>query len=195
MRQKLAVLTALLVIASGAAFAQSASDTVTVTARNIGIFQFDISGTSFNFGDVDADGNTSSTGVTGARNGGDDGATYTATGVTTFNIKSAPSRTVRIFNASTTSTINWGASDRLSVRVPTTGLPGSPTSCGFIDFDTNGDGGGGACAAGNLVHTVTVGNGSNDADGSLDLELEVLDADATSTLSNTWTVVLTASGT
>jgi len=195
MKQKWIVIAALLVVSAGSAWAQSASDSFSVSARNIGIFQFDIVGTTFDFGDVDADGNTSTTGVTGARNGGDTGAIYTQAAATTFTCSSAPSRTVRVFNGSTTSTINWGAADRLSLQVPTSGLPGTPTSCGYVAFGTNGDGGAGNCASGNLAHSITVGNGSNAATGNIDLQLEVLDSDATSASANSWTVVLTAAGT
>lgn len=177
--------------ATGSALAQSANGSVSVTAANVGIFEFTITDAAFDFGNVDASGNLSSTGVSGVRNGTDDGAIYSADAATTWTCSSAPSRTVRVYNASAASTINWGTADRLSLRVPTTGLPVGSTSCGLLTFSTAGDGGAGACASGNLVHSVDAGNGSNSASGNLDLQLEVLDSDGTG--SNTWTVVLTAS--
>jgi len=188
----LSVFLVALIAAAGSAQAQSATDSFSVTAANQGIFLFNIVGTSFDFGTLTADGTTSSTGVAGARNGANNGATYTAAGVTTWTCNSAPSRTVRVFNASTTATINWGTADRLSLQIPSAGLPSGSTSCGYKTFTTAGDGGVGSCGSGNLVHSVATGNGSNAATGSLDLRLDVLDADTTG--ANTWTVVLTASG-
>ena len=184
----------MVVVAAAAsnAFAQSANDSINVTAANRGIFVFDIAGAAFDFGNVDAEGNVSSTGVAGARNGSDTGAVYTATAATAWTCRSAPQRTVRILNASTTATINWGTADRLSMEVPSAGLPGGSVSCGYKAFSATGDGGAGSCGAGNLVHTVLTGNGANATTGQLDLRLDVLDTDATG--ANTWTVVLTASG-
>ena len=180
-------------IAGGSsAFAQSASASVTVTAANNGIFQFTLASAAFDFGTVDAQGTLSSTGVTGARNGSDTGSVYSANAATTWTARSAPPRTVRVYNASSASTIGWGTADRLRVRVPTTGLPAGSTSCGLINFSTSGDGGAGSCTNGALVHTVATGNGSNARTGNLDLELSVLDADSPG--SNSWTVVLTATG-
>lgn len=178
--------------AAGSAFAQSAGDSINVTAVNNGIFVFNIAGASFDFGTVDADGTVSSTGVPGARNGSDTGSVYSATAATTWTCRSAPQRSVRILNASTTATVNWGTADRLSMQIPAAGLPGGSVSCGYKTFTTTGDGGAGGCAAGNLVHSVPTGNGANARTGNLDLRLDVLDTDATG--ANTWTVVLTASG-
>ncbi|MFQ5718294.1 MAG: hypothetical protein ACE5IK_01985 [Acidobacteriota bacterium] len=195
MRRKLllvAALPAALLMAPGETRAQVVSDTITVSARNLGVFTFNIADTTFDFGDVDANGTTSSTGVTGARNGANDGAVYTATGATTWTASSAPARTVRVFNASTASTITWGVADRLSLQIPAAGLPAGSVSCGLLPFSTAGDGGIGACAGGNLVHTVDVRNGGNSVAGTLDLQLSVLDVDVAGT--NTWTVVLTAAG-
>ena len=183
---------AFLAVAGGTALAQSSSDSISVTAANNGIIELTIADAAFDFGNVDADGTLSSTGVSGARNGGDNGAVYSATAATTRTARSAPPRTVRIYNASSASTIGWGTADRLRLRVPTTGLPGGSTSCGLIDFSDTGDGGAGSCSNGALVHSVNVGNGSNARTGNLDLELDVLDADSTG--SNSWTVVLTATG-
>jgi hypothetical protein len=188
----IATLSLLAVVGAGVAEAQSGNGQINVRARNIGIFEFTITDTDFDFGDVDSNGTLSSTGVVGARNGGDDGAVYNADAATTWTCSSAPPRTVRIHNASTTSVINWGTADRLSVRIPDGTLPGGSTSCGLIDFTTTGDGGVGSCASGALVHSVGVGNGSNTVTGNLDFELDVLDADGAGI--NTWTVVLTATG-
>jgi hypothetical protein len=182
----------MIVAATSGASAQSAGDSVNVTAANNGIFLFNIVGTSFDFGNVDANGDISSTGVTGARNGSNTGAVYTAAAATTWTCNSAPQRTVRVFNASTTATVNWGTADRLSLQIPATGLPGGSTSCGYKTFSTAGDGGAGNCGAGNLVHGVVTGNGANSRTGNLDFRLDVLDTDATG--ANSWTVVLTASG-
>ena len=77
------------------------------------------------------------------------------------------------------------------MQIPTTGL-GSGSSCGYLTFSTVGDGGAGACASGALVHSVTVGNGGNSVTGNLDFQLVVDDTDGPGT--NTWTVVLTATG-
>jgi hypothetical protein len=178
-------------LAGGAVLAQSDTDSITVTAANLGVFEFNITDATFDFGDVDADGTLSSGGVSGARNGANDGAVYDASAATSWTCRSAPPRTVRVYNASTTATINWGVADRLRVRVPTTGLPGS-TSCGFVDFSVTGDGSS-ACNNGELVHSVSVGNGGNAVTGSVDFELDVLDVDDPG--SNSWTVVLTATGT
>jgi hypothetical protein len=189
----LAAIAAVAVIAAtGGAFAQSAGDSITVTAANNGIFLFNIVGASFDFGNVDANGNTSSAGVPGARNGSNNGAVYTAAAATTWTCNSAPQRTVRIFNASTTATVNWGTADRLSMQIPVTGLPGGSTSCGYKAFSTTGDGGAGSCGSGNLVHSVVTGNGTSGRTGNFDFRLDVLDTDATG--ANTWTVVMTASG-
>ena len=146
----------LLVAGATSAWAQPASDSVTVTAQNRGIFLFDITDASFDFGEVDAAGNLSSTGVSGARNGGDTGAIYTASAATTWTCSSAPSRTVRVYNASTASTINWGTADRLSMQIPTTGLPAGSTSCGMVAFGTTGDGGAGTCASGALGQMIAI---------------------------------------
>ncbi len=175
---------------SGVAFGQP-GDTTGVTAASAGVFTFNIAGASFSFGNVNANGTVSSTGIPGARNGTNTGAVYTATAATTWTSSSAPSRTVRIFNASTTSTIAWGTADRLSLRIPNTGLPPPANSCGYKVFSSTGDGGM-SCGGGNLLRLLFVGNGANSRTGTLDLRLEVLDTDVAGT--NSWTVVLTANG-
>lgn len=169
---------------------QSAS--ITVNATNSGVFTFTIAAASYNFGTVDANGtaNIGGTGlITGVRNGGNTGSTYTATSATQWTLASAPSRPVHIFNASTTSVLAWGIANRLEMQIPTTLVPGSPASCGFLTFGTTGDGGAG-CASGNLIHNFNAGNGANAVTGNLDFRLTVLDVDATG--ADTWTVTLTA---
>jgi hypothetical protein len=188
----IATLSLLVVVGAGDAEAQSGNGQINVRANNIGIFEFTITDANFDFGDVDSNGTLSTAGVSGVRNGGNNGAIYSADGATTWTCSSAPPRTVRIHNASTASTITWGTADRLRVRVPTTGLPAGSTSCDLVDFTATGDGGAGSCANGALVHSVAVGNGNNAAIGNLDFELDVLDADIAGI--NTWTVVLTALG-
>ena len=123
----IATLSLLVVVGAGDAAAQSGNGQINVRARNIGIFEFTITDTDFDFGDVDSNGTLSSTGVAGARNGGNNGAVYNADAATTWTCSSAPPRTVRIHNASTTSVVNWGTADRLSVRAPDGTLPGGST--------------------------------------------------------------------
>lgn len=183
------LVTVVALFAAVGVFAQSASDSITVTATNNGLFSFNIAAATYAFGTVDSNG-TLSVGGTAALTGADDatGSTYSANAATTWSAQSAPSRTVRVFNASTTAVVGWGTADRLSMRIPAVG---GGTSCGLIAFGTVGDGAS-ACASGNLIHSMTVGNGANDVDGNLDFSLRVNDTDGTG--SNTWTVVLTAAG-
>lgn len=173
-----------LLAATAGAWAQS--DTITVSAQNRGVLELSFSSATFDFGQVDADGATSSTGVSGARNGADDGATYTQAAAATWTVRSAPPRTVRLYNDSTTSSIVWGTADRLRLEVP------GSNSCGALDFSSTGDSGSHACGSGVLVHSVSAGNGSNAATGDLNLELDVMDVDVTGT--NSWTVVVTTVG-
>lgn len=170
------------------------SDSITVSASNAGVFTFDITAASYSFGTIDAAG-TAASGFTApaptvATNAS--GAVYTATTASTWTSSSAPARTVRVFNASTTSTIVWGTANRLAIQIPTTNLGVGATSCGFITFGTTGDGGAGACASGNLVHSVAVGMNANSKTGNLDLQVTVDNTDTTG--SNSWTVLLTATG-
>lgn len=179
-----------LAIGLGRAWAQPVSDSLTVTATNVGRFNFTIASAAFDFGNVNADGVTSSTGILGGRNGSNTGAIYTANAATTWSCTSSPTRLVRIFNASTTATIGWGTADRLSMRIPATGLPPPATSCGFKTFTTVGDAGSTSCVSGNLLRSMTVGTGAMARSGNLDFQLDVLDTDVMGT--NTWMVVLTA---
>ena len=188
--KKLTLVVLVVLFGAVGAFAQTASDSLTVTATNQGIFSFNIAAASYAFGTVNANG-TQNVGGTELITGSSDatGATYDAPGATTWSAQSAPSRTVRIFNASSVSVIGWGSEDRLSMGIPAVG---GGTSCGLKAFGTDGDGGLASCTLGNLIHSMTVGNGTNDVDGDLDFQLRVENTDGTG--SNTWTVVLTAAG-
>ncbi|HUF16969.1 MAG TPA: hypothetical protein VMS12_02865 [Thermoanaerobaculia bacterium] len=191
MKKYLSLVAVVILFGTAGVFAQvTASDSITVTATNQGIFSFNIADASYAFGTVNANGAANVGGtdaLTGTPFAG--GATYTASAASTWSAQSAPARTVRIFNASTTSVIGWGTADRLAMGIPSSNQGG--TSCGLVAFGTTGDGLS-ACANGNLIHGVAVGNGANDADGDLDFQLTVDDTDAAG--SNTWTVVLTAAG-
>lgn len=177
-----------LVVLFGAvgAFAQTASDSITVTATNQGIFTFQIDDAAYAFGTVDSNGTTSGSGVPGSAISG--GALYVATQASSWEVRSAPQRTVRIYNSSFVApTLGWGAGtqDRLRMRIP------GANTCGFKSFSTIGDGSS-ACSNGELYSGITAGNGTNAASGDLDFELTVLDTDAAGT--NTWIVQLTAAG-
>lgn len=168
------------------------SDSIAVTASNAGVFTFNIVAAAYSFGTVDSSGTANIGGtqaITGVRNGGDTGATYTAAAATTWTSSSAPTRTVHIFNASAGSSIIWGTADRLEMQIPNTGL-GAAVSCGYRTFSTTGNGGAGGCGSGNLIHGITVGNGASSKTGNLDFRLTVLDTDIIG--SNSWTVTLTA---
>ncbi len=185
---------AVCMLAASTAFAVVASDSIIVTASNGGVFTFNIAAATYDFGTVDANGTTSSKGIAGSRNSADTGSTYLALAATTWTVASAPPRAVHIFNASTNASgiFGWGVSDRLEMQIPTTGLPGTPATCGFKTFLTaSGDGGvSPSCTIGNLVTTFSAGNGANSVTGNLDFRLTVLDVDVTG--SNTWVVTLTA---
>jgi hypothetical protein len=187
------VRTAVLLVAglglASAAHAQvTASDSISVRADNRGIFEFTIAEASFDFGDVDASGAVlpgTGAGVTGnGRNGGDTGGSYTATAAANWTCRSAPSRTVKIYNDSTTA-VGSLAGDRLEMQIP---AAGGGASQGFKQFSTDS-----GTPAGDLVTGMTVGNGANGVSGTVDFQLTVLDSDPTGV--TTWTVVLTASGT
>lgn len=186
------------VIGVGSATAQTDSKSITVSAANSGSFVLTINQATYAFGAVDSNG-TANTGGTESLTGTRAGtvATYTSGNVTTFSVLSAPVRTVRIFNASTASTINWGTADRLSVGIPTTGLTvrggNALTSCGFKAFSATGDDASATgCTAGMLVKNFGAGNGGSQAAGFINFQLAVDDTDATG--SNSWTVTLTATG-
>lgn len=182
-----------LLAGSGAGFAQTASDSITVTATNATASRFQISATSYNFGIVQATGGPNAGGtqaLTGIPNGS--GAVFTAPAATTWTANSAPPRTIRIHNASFSSNINWGTADRLAMQIPVTNLPIGAVSCGYKTFTTVGDGGATGCGNGALVRSFSAGMGINVRTGNLDFQLTVNDADGPGT--NSWAVVLTAAG-
>jgi hypothetical protein len=191
MKKYLSLVVVVLMFGAVGVFAQSASDTITVTATNNGIFTFAIADASYAFGTVDANGTANIAGsdaLTGVPNAS--GAIYTASAASSWSASSAPARTVRIFNASTASTIVWGTANRLAMGIPTSDQGGTP--CGFVLFGTTGDGVNTCGVTGNLIHSVPVGNGANSATGDLDFRLTVDNSDIAG--SNSWTVVLTAAG-
>jgi hypothetical protein len=176
-----AVVVVMGLLGTGNAQAQvTQSQTVTVQATNQGIF-------TFNFGNVDASGAAIAgmgAGVTaGGRTGANDGGTYSATSALSWACNSAPVRTTKIYNASSTVT-GVLAGDRLEMRIP---AAGGGTSGGFKKFASQS-----GTPAGDLVTSMTVGNGGNAVNGNTDFRLTVLDADTNGATS--WTVVLTASG-
>ena len=190
MKRSLIIIAALALLGTFSVFAQSASDTITVTATNQGIFTFNIDLASYAFGTVNPNGTANAGGteaLTGTR--GATSSLYTSgTGGPNWTAASAPSRTVRLFNASTTA-VGALPAGRLALRVPAVG---GGTSCGAVAFTASGDGGAAACSSGNLIHSMTVGNGNNDVDGDLELQLTVDDVDPTGL--TTWTVIVTATG-
>ncbi len=175
-------------IGAGSAQAQvTQSQTVTVQANNQGIFIFTVSPASFNFGNVDASGAAVAgmgAGVTaGGRTGADDGGFYTATSALSWTCASAPARTTKIYNASST-VAGVLPGDRLEMQIPATG---GGTTAGYKLFASQS-----GTPAGDLVTNMTVRNGANTVNGTTDFRLTVLDADTNGATS--WTVVLTASG-
>ncbi len=187
-----ALASSILLGVSGSALAQPSSDSITVTASNQGSANFQITAASYNFGVVQSTGGANSGGtqaLTGVTSGS--GATFTAPAATSWTARSAPPRTIRIYNSSFSSVINWGTADRLAMRIPVTGLPATAVSCGFKTFTTVGDGAGG-CGNGALVRNFSAGMGINVRTGNLELQLTVDNSDGPGT--NTWAVVLTAAG-
>lgn len=191
MKKVLVLIAALTLLGAFNAFAQTASDSISVTATNNGIFTFSIDLPSYAFGTVDANGTSNAaTGGTETLGGTRVGtaATYTSGALgPNWTAASAPSRTVRIYNASTIVSGVLGG-NRLALEVP---AGGGGSTCGFKAFGTTGDGA--ACAAGILIHSMTVGNGGQAVGGDLNLRLTIDDTDPVG--ATTWTVVLTASAT
>ncbi len=182
-----AAFVAFLFVGTQSALAQRTADmSLTVTANNLGIFTCSItSSATFDFGDVDADGTLSSTGIAGVRNGANDGADYEALSAAQWQCNAAPSSTVDI-KMNSTGADHSGAggmgADNLTVRMPTA-TAGGGTSLGYRDFTSGLD----------LLTGISVGNGALTASGNIDLNLSVLDTDATG--ANTWVVKLRATGT
>ncbi len=183
-----AVMVVMALVGAGSAEAQvTQSQTVTVQANNQGIFTFTVSPASFNFGNVDASGSAIAgmgAGVTaGGRTGANDGGFYTATSALSWTCASAPARTTKIYNGSTTVT-GVLAGDRLEMQIPAVG---GGTSSGYKKFLSQS-----GTPGGDLITNMTVRNGANAVNGTTDLKLTVLDSDTNG--STSWTLVLTASG-
>ena len=182
----LTVAAAVLMLAAPATAQVSASADLVVTANNQGIFTFALTIGDFEFGNVDNDSTTaSSTGVPVTAAG--QSALYTALGADTWTCRSAPPRTVAIFNdtASAAPTLPTDVTeDQLQIRIPNVD---SGTSVGYIDANLTGSG------TGNLITGLTVGNGANEVNGNVDLRLFVEPGDGLGTMQ--WNLVLTASGT
>ena len=178
----LAAIVAFLFAGTQSALAQRTADmNITVTANNVGVFTCNLAAANFDYGDVDSDGTTSSTGVTGTRNAADDGAFYDAT-ATTWSCRAAPSSSVDIALTSVGAdhTVGSMGDDNLQVSIPATA---GGASTGLQDFTSTA----------NLITGMSVGNGAAAASGDLDLRLHVFDTDPTG--ANTWVVRLRATGT
>ena len=162
----------------------TASSPLVVTANNVGIFTFSITNNAFDFGNVNAIGTISSTGVTATVSGND--AIYEELAADTWTCASAPPRTVSIYNdaPSAAATLPLGvAESQLAIRIP---AAGGGASQGYVAADQTG------AANGLLISGMTVRNGSNAVTGDIDLQLTVEDADSLGAMQ--WNLVLTASG-
>jgi hypothetical protein len=191
MRVRILPFIAILVLVGMPAAAQvSSADSINVNAQNVGAFVFNIDQASYDFGQI------TSLGV--ANVGGTEvltpsttasSATYTSNAAAvTFNVGSAPQRTVYFYNSSGAQTLNWGTANDLEVQM--TGVAVG-TNCGFKGVGVTGNGLAGTCAAGNLHHSLAgVGRGANSVNGNLQFRVTVDDADATGT--NAWVVQITA---
>lgn len=191
MRVRILPFIAILALAATPAAAQvSSADSINVNAQNVGAFVFNIAQATYNFGQISSLGGTNIGGTESLTPSTTaSSATYTsgATAVS-FNVGSAPQRTVYFYNSSGAQTLNWGTANDLAVEV--VGLP-SGTGCGPKGIGVTGDGGAGACGAGNLHHSLaSVGRGANSKNGNLQFAVTVDDADLTG--SNTWVVQITA---
>jgi len=180
-------------LSAGVLGAQTTGATTDVTAFNAGSGKFTINTPSYSFGIVNSAGGPNLGGtqpLTGVTN--PNGAVYTATAAATWSARSAPPRTIFIYNDVGSAAINWGTADRLEIQMPTTGLPVAAVSCGYKTYTTNGSGGAAGCGSGNLIRNVRAGMGANTANGNLDFRLTVNNTDGPGV--NSWTVVLTAMG-
>src|SRR5947209_56460 len=166
---------------AGSVFADTVnSPSVSVSANVQGVFTFSInnstSGQSFSFGQVNAQGDVSPTiattsGVTATAESPSAGsATYEKLTAFTWQVDSAPRRTVNIYisSASRAGTMNIG---QLLLRMTKTGgLPGSGTSAGYVAVPA-------APPSTDLISGFSAGSGGNTASGNLDAHLQVLDTD------------------
>ena len=181
----LTVAAAVLMLAAPATAQVTASADLVVTANNQGIFTFALTNGDFDFGNVDNDSTTaSSAGVPVTAAG--QSALYTALAADAWTCRSAPPRTVAIYNntASAAPTLPTDVTeDQLQIRIPSVGGGGS---VGYIDADVTG------AVAGELISGMTVGNGANEVNGNVDLRLYVDPDDGLGPMQ--WNLVLTASG-
>lgn len=182
----IAVVGAALLLAGPVSAQVSASADLVVTANNVGIFTFEITNNAFDFGNVDNDSTTaSSTGVPATASGSS--ALYTQLTADTWTCRSAPPRTVAIYNDAPSAAATLPANvdeGQLEIRIPGAG---GGTSAGYVGADQTGAG------PGQLVSGMTVGNGANAVNGNIDLRLFVDPDDGLGAMQ--WNLVLTASGT
>ncbi len=182
--------TTLVLAAMPVAAQVGSADSINVNAQNVGAFVFNIAQPTYSFGQISSLGGdnvggtevlTPSTTATSA--------TYTSNAAAvTFNVGSAPQRTVYFYNSSGAQTLNWGTANDLEVQVAGVAVG---ANCGFKGVGVTGDGLAGTCASGNLHHSLTgVGRGANSVNGNLQFRVTVDDADVTGT--NTWVVQITA---
>lgn len=190
MRVRILPFIAILALAAMPAAAVDFTDNISVNAQNVGAFVFNIAQTTYNFGQISSLGlaNVGGTEVLAPTTGASS-ATYTSNAAAvTFNVASAPQRTVYLYNSSGAQTLNWGTADDLEVQVAGVAVG---TNCGFKGIGVAGNGLAGTCASGNLHHSITgVGRGANSVNGNLVFRVTVDDADLTGT--NTWVVQVTA---
>lgn len=168
----------------------SSPDSINVSAQNVGAFVFNIAQATYNFGQISSLGGSNVGGTeTLTPSTTATSATYTSNAAAvTFNVGSAPQRTVYFYNSSPAQTLSWGTANDLEVQVA--GLAVG-TNCGFRGVGVVGDGLAGTCANGNLHHSLTgVGRGANSVNGNLVFRVTVDDTDLTGT--NTWVVQVTA---
>ena len=175
-----------LMLAAPVAAQVTASADLVVRANNQGIFTFALTNNDFDFGNVDNDSTTaSSAGVPVAASG--QSALYTQLGADNWTCRSAPPRTVSIYNntPSAAATLPTNVTeDQLEIRIPSVD---SGTTVGYIDANVTG------AVAGELISGLTVGNGANEVNGNVDLRLYVDPDDGLGAMQ--WNLVLTASGT
>ncbi len=181
---------------AGSIFADAVnSPTVSVSANVQGIFTFSInnstSGQSFSFGQVNAQGDVSptiatTTGVTATAESPSAGsATYEKLTAFTWQVISAPRRTVNI-NISAASRVGTMSVGQLLLRMTkTAGLAGPVTSAGYVAVPATPP-------STDLISGFAAGAGANTASGNIDAHLQVLDTDTPGV--NTWTITLTANG-
>ena len=178
-----AIIIAAITLVSPNASAQAANDSnwVSVNAKVVGIFDFQIDSddwndpatdaATYNFGDVSLDGTTTGGATPSSTDGFDTNATFTADNAFGWSVISAPKRDVAFSFQNVNTSGSLGAS----------ALAFSMDDANFFDLSSPG-----------TVHSVTnVGNGSQGATGNIDLELTITDSDAPGTSSFTFEIVAT----